>query len=989
MVRLANIKMRPKLIGFFLLVGLIPLAVVGWFASNRATDSLMQTAFNQLTAVREIKRSQIERYFAERQGDMGVLVKTVNTLRSEAFRKLEAIRTIKRTQIQGYLGAIQEEVQLLAGNHMLIDGLEAFEEGWDALGGNVTAELQRMYIDQNPNPTGQKHMLDASPEDNPYNRAHAKFHPWLRSLLEARGYYDVFLVNHEGKVVYTVYKEADFGTDLRSGRWKDTDLGRIYRMVDQNFRQGYIAFTDFSPYAPSAGAPASFIAAPIFDHEGKRHGVLVFQMPIDRINAIMGERTGLGKTGETYLIGPDKLMRSDSFLDPKHHTVAASFADPAKGKVDTEAARLVLDGKTGADVIIDYNGNPVLSAFAPFDFLGVRWGLLAEIDVAEAFSPVDAEGHEYFKEYQEMYGYYDIFLINPDGYIFYTAAKEADYQTNILSGKYASSNLGELVREVMRSKRFGVADFAPYAPSNDDPAAFVAQPVVHDGEVELVVALQLPLDAINKMMQERDGMGETGETYLIGPDKRMRSDSFLDPTGHSVKASFAGSVDRNGVDTEGARDALSGKSDAKVIMDYNGNPVLSAYTPVKLGDISWAMLAEIDLAEVESPINALVVAILIAGIIIAAVVAGIALVIAQSIAKPLVDGVTFARSIARGDLTAQINLNQKDELGMLADALRNMVGKLSEVVGNVTMASEQVASGSNQLSDASQGLSQGSTEQAASIEETSSAMEEMASNIQQNTDNATTTETISKKAAADAEESGSAVNESVTAMKQIAEKISIIEEIARQTNLLALNAAIEAARAGEHGKGFAVVAAEVRKLAERSQTAAGEISGLSTSSVEVAERAGGMLSKLVPDIKKTAELVQEIAAASREQTQGAEQINSAIQQLDQVIQQNAGASEEMAATAEELSSQADMLSEAIGFFRTETGHRPVHQQAIPTREAVRKASPPPARKVLPAPGPSPKPQLPARKSGGSHGASLDMGKRAGKGEDADDEFENF
>ena len=287
--------------------------------------------------------------------------------------------------------------------------------------------------------------------------------------------------------------------------------------------------------------------------------------------------------------------------------------------------------------------------------------------------------------------------------------------------------------------------------------------------------------------------------------------------------------------------------------------------------------------------------------------------------------VQAADRIADGDLTVRVNiLSEKDTLGK---ALLNMVERLREVVSDVKSAADNVAAGSQQMSSGSEEMSQGATEQAASAEEASSSMEEMAANIRQNSDNAQQTEKIAQKAAQDAREGGSAVAETVSAMKEIAQKISIIEEIARQTDLLALNAAIEAARAGEHGKGFAVVASEVRKLAERSQTAAGEISKVSASSVEVAEKAGEMLGRMVPDIQKTAELVQEIAAASNEQTTGAEQINQAIQQLDQVIQQNASASEEMASTAEELSSQADQLQGAVAFFRLDDGSGKRQRQA--------------------------------------------------------------
>ena len=294
---------------------------------------------------------------------------------------------------------------------------------------------------------------------------------------------------------------------------------------------------------------------------------------------------------------------------------------------------------------------------------------------------------------------------------------------------------------------------------------------------------------------------------------------------------------------------------------------------------------------------------------------GLAFIITRGIVGPLAKGVDFATQVAAGDLTAAIDVNQKDEIGALAKALQNMIGKLSAIVTEVKDAAENVNSGSQSLSATSEEMSQGATEQAASAEEASSSMEEMAANIRQNADNALQTEKIAVKSSDDARDSGQAVSQTVEAMKNIAEKISIIEEISRQTDLLALNAAIEAARAGEHGKGFAVVASEVRKLAERSQSAAGEIAKLSGDSVEVAEKAGLMLTKLVPDIQQTSELVKEISAASNEQTTGAEQINLAIQQLDQVIQQNTSASEEMASTSEELANQAEQLKEIISFFK--------------------------------------------------------------------------
>lgn len=293
----------------------------------------------------------------------------------------------------------------------------------------------------------------------------------------------------------------------------------------------------------------------------------------------------------------------------------------------------------------------------------------------------------------------------------------------------------------------------------------------------------------------------------------------------------------------------------------------------------------------------------------------------------------MATKISSGDLSINYTLNEKTT-GLYGSMIK-MSEKLSEVITAVRESSDSIAVASSQMTSSSQQLSEGATEQASNAEEVSSSMEQMVANIQQNTDNSKQTEKIAQKAADGIKESSQSVNQTVTSMKTIADKISIIGEIARQTNLLALNAAVEAARAGEHGKGFAVVAAEVRKLAERSQTAATEIDELSGSSVEIAQKSGQLLESIVPDIQKTSDLVQEISAASIEQNSGADQVNNAIQQLNEVVQQNAASSEEMAANAEELNAQADNLKDIIGFFKIEEDELRKDTKKI-AKSAVRK-----------------------------------------------------
>ncbi|WP_297506862.1 methyl-accepting chemotaxis protein [uncultured Caulobacter sp.] len=343
--------------------------------------------------------------------------------------------------------------------------------------------------------------------------------------------------------------------------------------------------------------------------------------------------------------------------------------------------------------------------------------------------------------------------------------------------------------------------------------------------------------------------------------------------------------------------------------------------------------ADDDFAKVRNGLIALAVISLLIAV-------GAAVYIATMVGRGLNRAADAVRAVAEGDLTKTIPITTKDEIADLLGHVNLMIERLRGVVGDAISASDNVSAGSQELSATAEQMSQGATEQASAAEQASASMEEMAANIKQNADNASQTEKIARQSAMEAETSGEAVNKAVDAMRTIAEKISIVQEIARQTDLLALNAAVEAARAGEHGRGFAVVASEVRKLAERSQTAAAEIGAVSSDTVKAAQQAGEMLTSLVPNIRKTAELVSEISAACREQDIGASQINEAIQQLDKVTQQNASASEEMSATSEELAAQAEELQASIAYFRTGDS---VAARRVPAKPTSRPTAAPVAR----------------------------------------------
>jgi methyl-accepting chemotaxis protein len=842
-------RLSTKLLAAFLAVGVIPFAVVSLISLVESSDALSESAYQQLVAVRDIKMAQIDKYFSERKGDINVLMETVGTLRQEAFNKLKAVQELKKAHLQDYFLKCQGDIKSLSRDKYLLAALRDFERG---------------FLD------GDKSTMSPI-----WESSKNQYGPWLGKYTKDKGYLDLFIVSANGDVVFSVEAQPDLGVNLVQGWLKDSGLAKAY----EKSKQG-VALVDFEPYAAGNDAQAAFLAAPISEGESVI-GAVVLQLSTKPINQIMHESRGMGKTGESYLVGDVEgktaLRSNPRFMSKGKFAIGHAIERPFFAEA--------MKGKQGELVFKDPEENLVMAVFSKLEIKDLEWVMVSRILLEEAIAPrLAGAENDFYTRYIEQYGYYDLFLIAPGGEVFYTVSKEADYGTNMVNGKYASSGLGKLVRKVLATKDYAMADFSPYAPSKNEPASFIAKPFMENGKVEAIVALQLSLESINSIMQERSGMGKTGETYLVGPDKLMRSDSYLDPAKHSVKASFK-NPDTGKADTEPVRLALEGETGKGIFKDYSGSNVVSAYAPVELGQLRWALLAEIDEAEAFAEVQLLKYELAIVGLVGVLAIVVVSLLIGRSITRPI-----------------------------------------NQVVTGLNQGADQVASAAGQVSESSQTLAQGASEQAASLEETTASMEEMSSMTSRNAESAQKADSLMKQAKQAVEKAGNSMTDLKSAMDKInaasdemAKIIKTIDEIAFQTNLLALNAAVEAARAGDAGAGFAVVAEEVRNLAIRAAEAAGNTTELIEGNlgnikkgVELLGSTDQAFGQVAEGSGKVADLVSEIAAASGEQAQGINQIGNATGEMDKVTQQVAANAEESAAAAEELSSQAETMKGFVG-----------------------------------------------------------------------------
>ena len=938
-------KKGNRLLLIVLSVGMIPFIVIGsisWLSSKKALES---SAISNLEALRDSKKVTIEQYFSNAEKNVESLNNSVDSTRKNLINSMRNHQLDKIEKTNSYLNSISSELKKVSSQRSIIDSMKKFPKYFDKyaltistknisdmkkdllsyytnkfavnykdITGNRTdvtkyinslsnnsIALQYDYISNNPYDLGNKENLESTGNMTDYDKLHKSIHNQLTITLKENNFYDIFLVDvDDGNIVYSVFKEIDYSTSIKTGSFSNTGIGHVYTKA-LNSNKGEISIVDYSVYYPSYDAPAGFIATPIYD-DNIKIGILIFQMPIETLTSIVSG-TNLGETSEAIMIGSDFKFRTDSAL-LETHNVENSFRNDDIKYNTSEIRDLFGNNKSGLKLFEDYRGKLSYNMYTIYSFLDLKWALIIKIDIDQSIVSINNKDN-FYNKFNKNYGFYDTFLIESNGHCFFTVERESDYNTNLLTGKYKDSGLGNVVKDVLKSKKLSFSDFKPYEPSNYDPASFIASPIFNEqNEIELIIAVQLSLDQINEVMTNSSGMLNSAETILVGPDYLMRSDSIKSPETHSVINSFK-NPNTGKVDTTSTRSVHDrGESGVVFSKDYKKDDTIIAYTPLKVFDeVTYCLNAKVDCKEAFASIENMTILIIVIGIIGLVIIFYLALKLEKPIKKVI-------------------------------DSLSNVTTNVFNSSNNVSLSSKNVASGA--------------AEQAASLEEVSSALEELAAQTQKNAESSRNADVLSKEAsdiASDGKKQVSDVSNIVnsklneltksissirSSTEQTADIIKTIDDIAFQTNILSLNAAVEAARAGAAGKGFAVVAEAVRGLAQRSSEAAKNTAALikeaqnnTEKGVLVSNEVEAVLKKSVQDdittiftktvnaTNKVTELMEEIANSSEEQAKGIEQINESVSQMEDVTQNNSSNADKSANSSSELNKQAETLKSHV------------------------------------------------------------------------------
>lgn len=858
-------SLRNLVLAALLAMSLVPLTLLGVAMYRSAADSLREQAFARLEAVRTITAQSVERYFQTMREEL--LVAASGPLARDsvkAFRKAwqdlpidDQSVAATRQEIAGYYDA--EFAPLYSSKNKETVDMRAYIDALDPRG----LMLQDRYLRRNKNPVGAKQLLDAADDGSTYSSFHAEVHPIFREMLERYGVYDIFLIDAtSGTILYTVFKEIDFGSSLTSGPLASSNLAKAFREAVAMGRPGAIAYGQYSRYLPSLMDPASFIATPLLDGDTVI-GVLAFQLPLDKTNQIIGETTGLGETGETYAVGPDRMFRSNSRF-AKDLGFESTIINP-KIKVDTVPVRTALEtGEPGTAMGTDYRDKTVLSSWTPVtvfkgDAAGngaVRWALVSEIDEAEVMTPA----YRLRRFALLLFGLTTAGIALSSYFIARRLTRDQQAQQQL------SEMVGNTSMRLLKADTSGTITYMNPASEKSlrQFQSFLARPVdeIVGESLDIFPAPpQRPWD----LLASPDSLPRR-EQVKLGPEVLDLNISALsDSSGRYIGPLITWDVITDRIRSEDREKELQARIAAeKHSLEKKVGLLSDVFGAASKGDLS------------------------------------------QTVA---VEG-TDEMAVLAGNASR-----------MLSD-LREVIGQISEAADQQNDGARMIAESASSLSDGAQSQAASVEQMTAAVEQLASSIAVISKSAVESRAQASRTTQLAQagsQAVHDAIDSMRTIRRS---SEQINDIIQVISEIAAQTNLLALNAAIEAARAGEHGLGFAVVADEVRKLAERASEAAKEITQLINESTQrvqegsdLSEKVGQSLAAIVSAVESTASGIASIASSSESQSANAGEVKLAIRSVSQTTESNAAAAEQMAASAEELGAQAQGLRDLVQRFR--------------------------------------------------------------------------